>query len=69
MKTPIYITPKNQKCPACKELCEIVPLRNEFNYAGTHCTHGLSGIHYPSNWGEPVSDCCQVLITGEEYED
>lgn len=59
---PEYHTPLDTRCPECGELCQIVPLKNEFDYAGTHCTHGLSGTHRPFNWGEPVSDCCEAFI-------
>ncbi len=61
-EAPVYTTPDGFRCPECGELCQIVPLRNEFDYAGTHCTGGLSGTHYPDNWGEPVSDCCEASI-------
>ena len=61
-KAPYYHTPEDTICPECGEQCEIVPLQNEFDYAGTHCTHGRSGTHYPSDWGSPVSDCCEVLV-------
>ena len=57
---PDYHTPPDTRCPECGELCQIVPLLNEFDYVGTHCTHGLPGIHYPDNWGNPVSDCCET---------
>lgn len=63
---PEYITPEGTRCPACKKLCKIIPLRNEFDYSGSHVTHGLSGTHYPENFGNPVSDCCHMLI--EEHE-
>jgi len=47
-------------CPECGEPCEIIPLDNAFDYAGTHCTYGRSGTHYPSDYGTPVSDCCEA---------
>jgi hypothetical protein len=59
---PEYHTPSDTHCPECGEPCQIVPLRNEFDYGGTHCTYGLPGTHYSDNWGEPVSDCCEALI-------
>ena len=59
---PQYHTPEDMVCPECGEPCTIIGLRNEFDYAGTHCTHGLSGTHYPYDWGYPVSDCCETLI-------
>ena len=49
-------------CPKCGDPCDIVPLRNHFDYAGTHCTHGLDGTHYPDDYGSPVSDCCDAPI-------
>ena len=49
-------------CPNCDEPCEIVPLDSSFSYSGTHCTHGQSGTHYPSDYGSPVSDCCEEPI-------
>jgi len=55
-----YNTPEGTRCPACGELCKIIPLMNDFDYKGTHCTHGLDGTHYPDNWGTPVSDCCEA---------
>jgi len=61
-KESIVITPAI--CASCGKPCKVIPLRNEFNYAGTHCTHGLSGTHYPDNWGDPVSDCCEAPIEG-----
>jgi len=61
-ETPNYHTPEGYRCPECGEPCKIVPLLNEFDFAGAHCTHGLIGIHYPDNWGNPVSDCCHAPI-------
>jgi hypothetical protein len=63
MKTPPeYHTPPDTRCPECGELCQIIPLRNEFDYAGSYASHGLPGCHYPSNWGKSVSDCCEAFI-------
>ena len=53
-----YITPEDFICPACQEFCIIIPLDNAFNYSGTHCTAGQDGIHYPSDYGKPVTSCC-----------
>ena len=61
-KPPSYETPEGTTCPGCGEECRIVPNLNEFDYSGTHCTHGQSGTHYPFDWGCPVSDCCGVDI-------
>jgi hypothetical protein len=47
-------------CPECGEECEVKPLDNSFDYAGTHCTGGVGGTHYPMNYGSPVSDCCEA---------
>jgi hypothetical protein len=62
---PRYETPHDFECPACGETdCKIVPNLNHFDYAGTHCTHGQGGTHYPSDWGRPVCSGC-----GERVED
>ena len=52
-------------CPECGEECKVVPLLNDFDYAGTHCTHGRGGTHYPQDYGLPVSDCCEAYITDQ----
>ncbi len=62
---PNYTTPQDFRCPECGELAKIVPLRNEFDYAGTHCTHGFPGTCFPENWGDPVSECCNTFIINE----
>lgn len=49
-------------CPNCGEPCKVIPLRNDFDFAGTHCTHGRAGTHYPDSYGDPVSDCCEAYI-------
>ena len=61
---PSYHTPRFTKCPACGKFCYIVPLLNEFDYSGTHCTFGRPGIHYPAGWGRPVSSCCEADMEG-----
>ena len=61
-KPPTYDAPPGTRCPSCGCFCRVVPLRNEFDYAGTHCTYGQPGIHYPAGWGSPVSDCCEADI-------
>jgi len=68
---PEYNTPQGFRCPECGELCKIIPLLNEFDYAGTHVTWGHSGTHYPTNWGDPVTDCCLAPIDdySENYEE
>lgn len=52
-------------CPECGKPCKVIPLKNDFNYAGTHCTHGIAGTHYPDSYGDPVSDCCESFIEPE----
>jgi hypothetical protein len=68
---PRYETPEDFICPECGETdCKIVPNLNHFDYAGTHCTHGNGGTHYPSDWGYPVTDCCGADIddaVSDEY--
>lgn len=56
---PEYDTPAECYCTQCGERCKVIALQNEIDYAGTHCTHGQSGTHYPGSWGLPVSDCCE----------
>ncbi len=67
-ETPVYTTPQGFKCPECGDECEIIPLLNDFGYAGTHCTGGRAGCHYPSNWGQPVTSCCCAPIDDYEYD-
>lgn len=57
-----YITPPDFRCPLCGSLTEIVPLINHFEYTGTHCTAGLSGTHYPDDFGSPVTKCCEESV-------
>lgn len=57
---PRYDTPEGTVCPECGEPCIVVPLLNHFSYSGTHCTFGGGGIEFPSDWGSPVSDCCEA---------
>lgn len=64
---PEYTTEQNFRCPECGELSTIIALDNSTNYAGTHCTHGLSGTHYPANWGKPVCDQCHAFVDDYEY--
>jgi hypothetical protein len=52
-------------CLACGEPC--TALRESFDYAGTHCTHGRSGTHYTGRW---ISDCCGADIgSADDYEE
>ena len=46
-------------CACCKEECKPTKLDNSFDYAGTHCTGGRPGTHYPPGYGDLVSDCCE----------
>jgi len=62
-RKPEYETPEGAFCVECGFPCTVVPLLNEFDYAGTHCTYGAAGTHYPSNWGAPVSNCCEGEVT------
>ena len=66
MKLPHYHTPDGFCCPECGQPCEIVPLLNDFGYAGTHCTGGRSGVHFPLDFGLPISNCCEALIENAE---
>jgi hypothetical protein len=56
-------------CPGCGDPCEVVRLDNSFDYAGTHCTGGTGGTHYPDGYGDPVSDCCEEFIEGYTFPD
>lgn len=40
-------------CSDCRKPCETV--EETFDYAGTHCTHGLPGTHHTGHY---VSKCC-----------
>ena len=61
-RIPTYTTPANFRCPECGQECKIIANENEFSYPGTHCTHGRGGTEYPSDWGNPISDCCEAEI-------
>lgn len=67
---PVYITPHNTICSACMQSTRVVPLNNSFSYSGTHCTGGVSGVHQPDGYGDPVSYCCEAvcLHNGVELE-
>lgn len=67
-KLPFYITPKDFLCPSCNKPCTIIALDNSFSYSGTHCTGGLSGIHYPSGYGSPVTDCCEADVSNYKID-
>ena len=57
---PEYETPADCFCTQCGERCQLIALQNEFDYSGTHCNNGQPGTHYPSDWGIPVSECCEA---------
>ena len=52
-------------CRDCRQPCKVIPLDNSFDYAGTHCTGGRPGTHYPAGYGDPVSDCCEAEVEDE----
>ena len=71
---PSYQTPADFRCPDCNNECLIIGLDSSFDYSGTHCTEGASGTEYPSDYGSPVSSCCEATCdealleyTSEEY--
>ena len=66
---PKYHTPQGFVCPYCKKPCRIIGLRNDFDYAGTHCTHGQDGTCHPDNWGDPVTSCCMAPVDDYEYNE
>jgi hypothetical protein len=66
VRLPKYNTPIGFCCPECGEECSIVALDTSFAYSGTHCTNGMSGIHYPQDYGIPVTDCCEAFIEDAE---
>jgi len=68
-KLSIYKTPPDFLCPACNQPCRIVALDNSFSYSGTHCTHGQSGVHYPSGYDSPVTDCCEADVPDAELDE
>ena len=63
---PKYTTPFGTTCPDCSEECRVIALRDDFDYAASHCTHGRPGTHYGPDHGAPVSDCCESLIESED---
>lgn len=62
----VFRSPSPAYCTGCGEECGVIPLDNSFGFAGTHCTGGRSGTHYPAGYGEPVSDCCEEECTYDE---
>lgn len=47
------------KCIECGEECRIRREDNSFDYAGTHCTFGMSGTYVKIDY---VSDCCSADV-------
>mgnify|MGYP000303465010 CR=1 FL=1 len=45
-------------CTQCKDECGLT--EETWDYGGTHCTHGQSGVHHS---GVYVSDCCLEEVT------
>jgi len=66
---PLYKTPTNFLCPACNQPCHIIALDDSFSYSGTHCTAGQAGIHYPSDYGSSVTDCCEADVPDAEMDE
>jgi hypothetical protein len=46
-------------CESCMMPCKKITIDESFDFAGTHCTHGKSGIHRQYADG---SDCCHDYI-------
>lgn len=59
LKHVSYDLPVDFSCPCCgSETACIVPLDNSFDFEdGTG-----GGVHHPSNFGAPVSDCCEAPV-------
>tara|TARA_R110000772_G_scaffold16535_5_gene46824 strand:- start:1986 stop:2198 length:213 start_codon:yes stop_codon:yes gene_type:complete len=51
-------------CTNCKDPCGAT--EETWDYPGTHCTHGQSGIHHSGNY---VSDCCLEELTTDTPEE
>lgn len=51
-------------CTNCKEPCEVH--EETWDYPGTHCTHGIAGVHHSGNY---VSDCCDSVATEDTPEE
>jgi len=68
-RLPTWVTPPDFKCPACHQPCKIIAIDTSFSYSGTHCTHGQAGIHYPSDYGNPVTDCCEADVPEAELDE
>ena len=56
--------PEDYWCTDCEQPCTLV--EETFDYAGTHCTHGVSGTHHTGHY---VSACCNAEYTDENPND
>ena len=64
---PEYHHDPEWRCPECKDRsAKIIPDLNDFDYSGTHCSHGLSGTHFPAGWGAPICSACGCDIEDAE---
>ena len=52
-----YETPRSAFCSHCQKECTCVKYDDSFDYAGTHCTHGIGGTQHEYHW---ASDCCDA---------
>jgi len=62
MKIPTYETPADCFCTWCGERCQLIALQNEFDLP---FIHGKTETVYPTDWGIPVSECCEADTTDE----
>lgn len=56
-------------CTDCNRWCETYREDASFDYAGTHCTFGVSGTHH--EYGDELSECCDAPVKdyNEDSED
>ena len=52
------------QCGECGQECEVIAHEIAWDYAGTHCTHGLPGTHYEGT--DYLSDCCEEKVFSDE---
>ena len=45
------------RCTDCGEVCKTI--EETFDYAGTHCNHGIAGTH---RTGHYISKCCHAEL-------
>jgi hypothetical protein len=62
MKT--FLIYKDGVCPVCGEECRVVPLDDSMPYE----KGSDQGIHYPADYGQPVSKCCEAPIKDAERD-